>query len=177
MLFNHVGNAHPSFHCSPTSVDSRSVADWFGFDFLRWRPRNGIRVDFFFTTPSDVLVEGTSRVCVVACDCVDTSLLGNLAWLAESLARKNSVNSDVLERILLGVSPDIASGVEGRGQGEMGARTTRQRERPRTISRRKGLQPNAYVSLIKDREISRLALETVQTPEAGCHDVAVLWLL
>ena len=41
-----------------------------------------------------------------------------------------------------------------------------------TIMCRKGLQPKADVSLIKDREISRLAYETVQTPEVWCHDVA-----
>jgi hypothetical protein len=40
-------------------------------------------------------------------------------------------------------------------------------KRATTIMCRKGFQPKVYVSLIKDREISRLALETVQTPEAG----------
>lgn len=98
---------------SPTSVDSRaesasaSLPD--GLDFFLERPRNGIRLDFFFRRLGVwLLVDGTSRVYVDSWLWVETSLSGCRVDDEECDVRKNSVISEVLLRIRRGLSPDMA---------------------------------------------------------------------
>ena len=94
---------------SCTEAEPASLA--LGFDFFRERPRNGIRVDFFFARLGCWLpVEGTSRVCVVAWLWVETSLSGCREDEDRLEVRKNSVMSDVLGRMRRGEIPDMLDG-------------------------------------------------------------------
>ena len=84
------------------------------------------------------------------------------------------MNSDVLERILLGVRPDIASGLEGKNQEGTGARITRHREEghdnnvseraPTEVRRQSYKRPRDFQACPRDRANSG----------GWCHDVAVL---